>query len=93
MTPCRSIAAASAGDGEAIIGEGLEENAAFARRCAQEQDPHLRALFGLHAAFTLSDRTLERAGALGREVGVGFHVHTAEAASDVAIESSRVVCS
>ena len=76
-------------DGEAIIGEGLEENAAFARRCAQEQDPHLRALFGLHAAFTLSDRTLERAGALGREVGVGFHVHTAEAASDVAVNLQK----
>jgi putative selenium metabolism protein SsnA len=71
-------------DGEAIAQEGLEENAAFARRCAAEQDPHLRALFGLHAAFTLSDATLDRAAALGREVGAGFHVHVAEAASDVA---------
>jgi putative selenium metabolism protein SsnA len=70
-------------DGEAIATEGLEENAAFARRCAAERDPQLRALFGLHAAFTLSDRTLERAAALGREVGTGFHVHVAEAASDV----------
>ena len=71
-------------DGEAIITEGLEENAAFARRCAAEQDPQLRALFGLHAAFTLSDRTLERAASLGRDLGTGFHVHVAEAASDVA---------
>lgn len=70
-------------DGEAIAAEGLEENAAFARRCAREQDPHLRALFGLHAAFTLSDATLDRAAALGRDLGVGFHVHVAEAASDV----------
>ena len=76
-------------DGEAIITEGLEENAAFARRCAAEQDPHLRALFGLHAAFTLSDRTLERAAVLGHEVGVGFHVHTAEAASDVAVNLEK----
>jgi putative selenium metabolism protein SsnA len=71
-------------DGEAIATEGLEENTAFARRCQAEQDPHLRALFGLHAAFTLSDATLGRAAALGRELGVGFHVHVAEAASDVA---------
>ena len=71
-------------DGEAIATEGLEENAAFARRCAKEKDPYLRALFGLHAAFTLSDATLDRASALGRDLGVGFHVHVAEAASDVA---------
>jgi len=64
-------------DGQAIADAGLEENAAFARRCKAEGDPHLRALFGLHAAFTLSDATLDRAAALGREVGVGFHVHVA----------------
>ena len=76
-------------DGEAVITEGLEENAAFARRCAAEADPCLRALFGLHAAFTLSDRTLQRAAGLGRDLGVGFHVHVAEAASDVAENLDR----
>ena len=76
-------------DGERVAQEGLEENAAFARRCAREQDPRLRALIGLHAAFTLSDRTLERAAALGRELDVGFHVHVAEAASDVAMNRER----
>jgi len=76
-------------DGAAIVTEGLEENAAFARRCAAEMDPHLRSLFGLHAAFTLSDATLERAAALGRDLGSGFHVHVAEAASDVAVNQAR----
>jgi putative selenium metabolism protein SsnA len=76
-------------DGEAILDEGLEENAAFARRCAREQDPHLRALFGLHAAFTLSDRSLMKASELGHSLGVGFHVHVAEAASDVAVNRER----
>ncbi|BDU74935.1 putative aminohydrolase SsnA [Mesoterricola silvestris] len=71
-------------DGQAVTDAGLEENAAFARRCASEKDPHLRALFGLHAAFTLTDATLDRAAVLGRDAGVGFHVHVAEAASDVA---------
>lgn len=71
-------------DGGAIATEGLEENARFARRCAAEQDPQLRALFGLHAAFTLTDETLDRAAELGRDLGIGFHVHVAEAASDVA---------
>ncbi|HLO66136.1 MAG TPA: amidohydrolase family protein, partial [Holophaga sp.] len=53
------------------------------------KDPQLRALFGLHAAFTLEDATLDRAAALGHEVGVGFHVHVAEAASDVAANLER----
>lgn len=78
-------------DGTRVIDEGLEENAAFARGCAGGRDPQLRALLGLHAAFTLSDRTLERAAALARELGpgTGFHVHLAEAASDVEQNRSR----
>jgi putative selenium metabolism protein SsnA len=76
-------------DGEGVTSEGLEENADFARGAAAARDPQLRALFGLHAAFTLSDGTLERAGRMGRELGVGFHVHVAEAASDVAANKER----
>ena len=41
------------------------------------------------AAFTLSDSTLERAASLGRDLGIGFHVHVAEAASDVALNLKR----
>jgi putative selenium metabolism protein SsnA len=65
-------------DGAKVTDEGLEENAAFARECAGGRDPQLRALFGLHAAFTLSDETLER-----------VHVHVAEAASDVAANRAK----
>jgi cytosine/adenosine deaminase-related metal-dependent hydrolase len=46
------------------------------------RQPRLAALFGLHAAFTLKDATLERAAALGQELGTGFHIHVAEAESD-----------
>ena len=76
-------------DGERVAREGLEENAEFASACAGGKDPQLRALFGLHAAFTLSDETLERAAALGRALGVGFHVHVAEDALDVRENLSR----
>ena len=44
--------------------------------------PATAALFGLHAAFTLKDATLEKAAALGQELGAGFHIHVAEAESD-----------
>lgn len=69
-------------DGADVAQAGLEENAAFIRRCREEKDPQLRALFGLHAAFTLGDATLDRAAAMGRELGAGFHVHTAESPAD-----------
>ncbi len=97
-------------DGARIAKEGLEENAAFIRRCQTNEpqrpkpdghtsppavqgsrfkvqgskfsSPPLSALFGLHAAFTLKDATLEKAAALGHELGAGFHIHVAEALSD-----------
>jgi putative selenium metabolism protein SsnA len=52
------------------------------RQSAIGYPPQLAALFGLHAAFTLKDATLEKAAALGHELGTGFHIHVAEALSD-----------
>ncbi len=69
-------------DGAEVAGAGIAENAAFIERCRREGDGKVRALFGLHAAFTLSDATLARAAEAGAALGAGFHVHVAEAASD-----------
>ena len=80
-------------DGARISNEGLEENFAFIRHCQRNRTssaprstlhapPATAALFGLHAAFTLKDATLEKAAALGKELGTGFHIHVAEAESD-----------
>jgi len=69
-------------DGGEVARAGIAENAAFIDRCRTEPDRRLRALFGLHAAFTLSDATLESAAGAGLARGAGFHVHVAEAASD-----------
>lgn len=69
-------------DGAGIARAGREENMRFIRRCREDPDPRLRALFGLHAAFTLTDSTLEQAAAAGRELDSGFHIHVAEARSD-----------
>ena len=61
---------------------GIAENVRFA--VAQRQNPHpnLRAMFGLHAAFTVSDRTLEHCVSEAQMLGVGFHTHLAEDAAD-----------
>jgi len=69
-------------NGAQIAEAGLEENVHFIQRCRSENNLHLRALFGLHASFTLLNRTLETAAELGHELNTGFHIHVAEAASD-----------
>jgi putative selenium metabolism protein SsnA len=76
-------------DGAGVAADGLAENAAFIARCRERPDPRLRALFGLHASFTVGDITLRRAADAARELGVGCHVHVAEAASDQADCVSR----
>jgi putative selenium metabolism protein SsnA len=69
-------------DGAQASAEGLAENAEAARFCRERGGEHLRALIGLHASFTLSDATLAKATALASELGIGCHIHCAEAASD-----------
>jgi len=76
-------------DGEAVARDGIEENVEFIRCCRAEGDPRLRAMFGLHAAFTLGDETLARAAEAGNALGAGFHVHVAEAASDQEVNQRR----
>lgn len=67
-------------DGDEVARAGIAENAAFARDCGLSPSEMLRPMFGLHAAFTLSDETLRQA--VRAAEGVGFHVHCAEAQSD-----------
>lgn len=69
-------------DGEKIAQDGIDENVDFIRRWQAQKDPQLHALFGLHASFTIGDKTMGKAVAAAKELGTGFHVHTAEAQSD-----------
>ncbi|HNT52928.1 MAG TPA: putative aminohydrolase SsnA [Candidatus Syntrophosphaera sp.] len=69
-------------DGAEITRAGIEENVNWLQTCAQKPDPMLRGLFGLHAAFTLSDATLNEVADWVRKLSCGVHVHAAEAESD-----------
>ncbi len=71
-------------DGADIRDAGLAENESFLRRLRAHPEPLLAGLVGLHASFTLSDGTLERAAGIAAEHGVGAHVHVAESAADQA---------
>lgn len=69
-------------DGKAIRDQGVEENAAFIRRCKDKPSELLRAHFGLHASFTLSDESLELTRRVLEETGAGIHCHVAEGIAD-----------
>lgn len=59
---------------------GLEACRRFLRCGAT---PLVRGVVGLHASFTVSDDTVQKAGALCRDLGTVMHVHLAEDAADV----------
>lgn len=55
--------------------ESLEENFRFIEEVRQDGRDDLRALFGLHASFTLEDETLEElAERLPQDIGTHFHL-------------------
>lgn len=77
-------------DGLAIAKKGIKENSRFIAKTENNKDDTIRGLFGLHAAFTLSDATLFEASEEGNRLGAGFHVHAAEGIADY--EHSMTSC-
>ncbi len=64
-----------------VVGGGVEENERFIKKIGKG-DGQIAAMMGLHAAFTLSDETLERCVGIAKDAGVGCHVHVAEDLAD-----------
>ena len=62
--------------------EAIRENVRFIERTRGRADGLVGASFGLHAAFTLDDQTLERCVEADRSLRAGFHLHVAEDACD-----------
>ncbi len=76
-------------DGEKIAQESIEENVRFLEACRKKGGDQLRALFGLHASFTLKEKTLRRCVESARALQPGFHIHCAEDVSDQKITRER----
>ncbi|MDL2257803.1 putative aminohydrolase SsnA [Eubacteriales bacterium OttesenSCG-928-K08] len=68
-------------NGEAQCNEAIRENADFIRHTQKQNDSMVKAMFGLHASFTLSNKTLELCQQ--ENPGVGYHIHIAEGMADV----------
>ncbi len=69
-------------DGEEKCSESIAENAEFARWAARENDDRIKAMFGGHALFTISDKTFARMVEANNGL-TGFHIHVAEGMNDV----------
>jgi len=63
---------------------GIAENVRFLKRLRANPDPKLGASFGLHAAFTVSDETLDACVDAAKGLATGFHIHVAEDKADEA---------
>jgi len=68
-------------DGREKAKAGLRENERFILKQKNEVSAY-GGMIGLHAAFTLSDETLEAAADLGTRLNKGFHIHLAEGLAD-----------
>jgi len=71
-------------NGAELSRESIEENVRHIRAVQAANDPLQSAMFGLHASFTVKEDTLAQAAEAGHELGLGFHVHTAEGPADAA---------
>jgi putative selenium metabolism protein SsnA len=58
--------------------KGLEENERFLALLKSQPSPLLKGMVGLHALFTVNDKTLDESVKLARKYDVGIHVHCAE---------------
>ncbi|HEX8926357.1 MAG TPA: putative aminohydrolase SsnA [Terriglobales bacterium] len=76
-------------NGRASAREAITENARFIEHAGSPDDQNtIAASFGLHASFTLGDRTLQECLSANKSLGGRFHIHLAEDRADV--ELSRV---
>ena len=69
-------------DGEEKCDQAIKENADFIKYCQEKRDPMLSAMFGMHALFTISDKTFEKC-VKANDGRTGYHIHICEGLNDV----------
>ena len=69
-------------DGEEKTRQSIQENADFAKWAKEQDDDMIKAMFGGHALFTISDKTFEEM-VKANDGMTGFHIHVAEGMNDV----------
>lgn len=69
-------------DGEKALIEGIRENVNYIKHCEKIDSNKRAAMFGMHASFTLSDRSLEKCVKASEGLNCGYHIHVAEGLAD-----------
>ena len=78
-------------DGEQKCDEAIRENADFITYCKEKNDPMLAAMFGMHALFTISDKTFEKC-VKANDGRTGYHIHICEGLNDVVDSRDNYGC-
>jgi putative selenium metabolism protein SsnA len=71
-------------DGAGVLAAAIQENTLFMKQVNTGEQDLVKALFGLHASFTLSEASLDTVCAAKEGIAGGYHVHVAEGPSDEA---------
>ena len=78
-------------DGMEKCRQAIQENADFARHCKKENSDMMKAMFGGHALFTISDETFEEM-VKANDGMTGFHIHVSEGINDVIDSREKYGC-
>lgn len=70
-------------DGEEILKAGIKENINFIKKYNNVNEDMLKGMFGMHAAFTLSDKSLDMCREATEGLDAGYHIHTSEGIDDL----------
>jgi putative selenium metabolism protein SsnA len=70
-------------DGEEILKTGIKENINFIKTYNNVNEDMLKGMFGMHAAFTLSDKSLDMCREAMEGLDAGYHIHTSEGIDDL----------
>lgn len=69
-------------DGEEILNKGIKENIDYINYCKKKKSNMKSAMFGMHASFTLSDKSLNKCVEQSESLNCGYHIHVAEGITD-----------
>lgn len=70
-------------DGEEILKAGIKENIDFIKYANTDTQDRVKGMFGMHASFTLSDKSLDQCREAMEGLNAGYHIHTAEGIADL----------
>ncbi|HZK29158.1 MAG TPA: putative aminohydrolase SsnA [Clostridia bacterium] len=69
-------------DGEAITDREIKENVDFIKAMNTDEQDMIKGMFGMHASFTISDKSMEKTKAAMEGIDAGYHIHVGEGRED-----------